>query len=663
MGDDRSKPPPLQRRVPGATRAGPTSPVRPELPTALLQRMQAVVNAAHAQAVQEEARHSGQPDQDAPPEASASLPTREPGAAGAPKPSNGVRWPRRPTAPRGRLSDVDAEFDTDPFLPRVTASGTIASPPVNGKVAQPDQAAQQNHTPQQGHAPQQNHSTQRHTAQQDDTARPDHALRRDRALRRRDRNATKRDRAAQARRAEQEQAERKRAEQEQAEREHAERERAEQTAREQAEQTAREQAEQTAREQAEQTAREQAEQTAREQAERERAEQAKRTKRERAEQTQREQAEQAAEAAWAERERAAHAERERAAQTERERTGQAAAAEGTAGSEQDVAKRPGRAQRTAPSDQAEPDQTASPTGRAAAAVRTRTDLLEHPRPSALKTPGHRRNRMVVLIGVAAVALAAGPLALVLSRPAPVKLSAAEVTRDQAATWVAQQVSSDAVVSCDLTMCQTLRADGVPVEDLLVLGPKARDLLNSQVIVSTAAIRNLFGGRLGTDYAPSVLASFGSGKARIDVRVIAPHGANAYLSALVADLQWRKNVGGQLAIVPKIKVTPLARKQLSTGQVAAQLLLVITELAQHHPLDILAFGDYAQGASPRVPLRCVYLAENGGAMVTRSMLDLLHQQRGYYRAARAETTQRNGQPVLLVEFAAPTPLEVFNSPGP
>jgi hypothetical protein len=632
MGDDRSKPPPLQRRVPGATRAGPTSPVRPELPTALLQRMQAVVNAAHAQAVQEEARHSGQPDQDAPPEASASLPTREPGAAGAPKPSNGVRWPRRPTAPRGRLSDVDAEFDTDPFLPRVTASGTIASPPVNGKVAQPDQAAQQNHTPQKGHAPQQNHSTQRHAAQQDDTARPDHALRRDRALRRRDRNATKRDRAAQARRAEQEQAER-------------------------------EQAEQTAREQAEQTAREQAEQTAREQAERERAEQAKRTKRERAEQTQREQAEQAAEAAWAERERAAHAERERAAQTERERTGQAAAAEGTAGSEQDVAKRPGRAQRTAPSDQAEPDQTASPTGRAAAAVRTRTDLLEHPRPSALKTPGHRRNRMVVLIGVAAVALAAGPLALVLSRPAPVKLSAAEVTRDQAATWVAQQVSSDAVVSCDLTMCQTLRADGVPVEDLLVLGPKARDLLNSQVIVSTAAIRNLFGGRLGTDYAPSVLASFGSGKARIDVRVIAPHGANAYLSALVTDLQWRKNVGGQLAIVPKIKVTPLARKQLSTGQVAAQLLLVITELAQHHPLDILAFGDYAQGASPGVPLRCVYLAENGGAMVTRSMLDLLHQQRGYYRAARAETTQRNGQPVLLVEFAAPTPLEVFNSPGP
>jgi hypothetical protein len=258
---------------------------------------------------------------------------------------------------------------------------------------------------------------------------------------------------------------------------------------------------------------------------------------------------------------------------------------------------------------------------------------------------------------------AGPLILILSRPSPVKLSAAEVTRDQAAGWVAQQVSRNADVSCDVAMCLALRADGVPTGHLLVMGPKTRDLLRSQVIVSTAAIRNLFGSRLGTDYAPAALASFGSGKARIDVRVIAPHGANAYLSELVADLQWRKNVGGELAKFPKIKVTPLARRQLSTGQVAAQLLVVIGQLAAQHPVDILAFGDYARGASRGVPLRGVYLAENGGATVTRSMLALLHQQRGNYRVARAETMQRNGQPVLFVEFAAPTPLDVFNLPGP
>src|SRR6516162_707143 len=182
MGDDRSKQPPLQRRVPGATRAGPTSTVRPELPTALLQRMQAVVNAAHAQAVQEETQHSAQPDQDANPEAPASLPQRVPRPAGTPKPSNGVAWARLPTAPHERLSDADAEFDTDPFLPRLTASGTVASPPVNGTAAQPDQAAQQSRMPQQNHRAQQDHA-----AQQKDIVKPDHTLKRDRALKRRDR--------------------------------------------------------------------------------------------------------------------------------------------------------------------------------------------------------------------------------------------------------------------------------------------------------------------------------------------------------------------------------------------------------------------------------------------------------------------------------------------
>ncbi len=74
--------------------------------------------------------------------------------------------------------------------------------------------------------------------------------------------------------------------------------------------------------------------------------------------------------------------------------------------------------------------------------------------------------------------------------------------------------------------------------------------------------------------------------------------------------------------------------------------MITELAPTHPLDILAFGDLAPGASPGVPLRSVYLAENGGAARSRGrMLAFLHQQRGDFRAAHVETTQRDGQSVL------------------
>src|SRR5271170_3951149 len=55
------------------------------------------------------------------------------------------------------------------------------------------------------------------------------------------------------------------------------------------------------------------------------------------------------------------------------------------------------------------------------------------------------------------------------------------TSNQAAAWVAQQVSSDAVVSCDLAMCRALEAHGVSVSNLLRMEPGAHDLLESQVV--------------------------------------------------------------------------------------------------------------------------------------------------------------------------------------
>jgi hypothetical protein len=258
---------------------------------------------------------------------------------------------------------------------------------------------------------------------------------------------------------------------------------------------------------------------------------------------------------------------------------------------------------------------------------------------------------------------AGPLVLVLSRPSPVKLSAAEITRDQAAAWVARQVSREAVVSCDVKMCLALKAAGFPVGDLLVMGPKAKDLLRSEVIVSTAAIRTLFGNRLDTASAPAVLASFGSGKTRIDIRVIARDGAAAYLSALRADWQERKSAGSALAGAPRITLTAVARRQMTSGQVDARVLIVITSLAVIHPLDILAFGDSAPGATPGVPLRSVTLAEKGGAAIARSMLLSLRGQPGPYHAAHIETTRRGGQAVMVIEFAAPVPLGLINGPNP
>jgi hypothetical protein len=334
-----------------------------------------------------------------------------------------------------------------------------------------------------------------------------------------------------------------------------------------------------------------------------------------------------------------------------------------------VAERAGEAENGAPPDQAESDRTAQLDGSAKPSRPPGPDSsapaaqFERPRLTALKAPGRRRYRTAAWIAAAALALAAGPLILALTRASPAKPSAVEVIRDQAAVWVARQVSSDAVVSCDLTMCQTLRADGVPVGDLLVMGPKARDLLlSSQVIVSTAAIRNLLGSSLGSVYAPIVLASFGSGKARIDVRVIAADGAAAYLANLKADWQERRSAGGALASVRRITLSATARRQMDTGQVDTRLLFILTELASQHPADILAFGDLAPGASPEVPLRSVTLAVDGSANL-RSMLDVLRSQRGAFRAAQVETMRRDGQSVMVIEFAAPMPLDLISDSNP
>ena len=51
------------------------------------------------------------------------------------------------------------------------------------------------------------------------------------------------------------------------------------------------------------------------------------------------------------------------------------------------------------------------------------------------------------------------------------------------------------------------------------------------MAGTAAVRGLFGSRLAGVYAPEVLASFGTGAARVDVRVVAPDRSARYRQAL------------------------------------------------------------------------------------------------------------------------------------
>ena len=239
------------------------------------------------------------------------------------------------------------------------------------------------------------------------------------------------------------------------------------------------------------------------------------------------------------------------------------------------------------------------------------------------------------------------------------IGAAAATRNLAASWIAHEVSRDAIVSCDPLMCQALGARGIPAGDLLVLQPGSRDPLGSELVVATAAVRSQFGSRLASVYAPTVLASFGSGNGAIAVRMIAPDGVRAYDAALSADMRARQATGRKLVHNRRIVVAALAARQLAAGDVDSRLLDVLATMATLNPVRIAAFGDSGPGASTGVPLRSVDLAEvrhapwTGQSAYVRSVLALLRAQVPPYLAASVTPVPTGGgQTVLRVTYPAP-----------
>ena len=302
-----------------------------------------------------------------------------------------------------------------------------------------------------------------------------------------------------------------------------------------------------------------------------------------------------------------------------------------------------------------------------------------PLPAALpatKRP-RRSGRSYRIAGVilAVVALvAAGVIALVLSgRATPGQgtgqgshaRGAGAAVRTRAAAWVAGQVSRTAVVACDPVMCQALRSHGVLASRLYQLGSQTTSPLRSEIIVATAAVRAQFGNVLGAVYAPAVLASFGFGPDRIDIRQTAQHGAAAYRAMLRSDLANRIASGAQLLHSGRIAAAPIARRELATGDVDGRLLLAIAQMAAAHPMFIVDFGIPAPGAGPDIPLRQADLAEDAhphhhvghaGVAYVRSMVSFLHAQHGQFRPARVQTVHMaGGLTVLRIQFTAPSPL--------
>lgn len=294
----------------------------------------------------------------------------------------------------------------------------------------------------------------------------------------------------------------------------------------------------------------------------------------------------------------------------------------------------------------------------------------------------RRYRVAGVLFSGAVLITAGSLALTLyghsasavaprglrQRPASGDDPAA---RDQAAAWVASQVGRTTIVSADPAMCRVLESHGVPARDLYELGPEATNPFRSTVIVATPAVRAQFGTLLSSVYAPAVLASFGGGRQRVDIREIAPRGAAAYQSLLAADLAARKGTAVELLRSNRINVSPTARKQFSAGQVDSRLEVTVAAMAAKRPIYIVAFNSFAPGADADMPLRFADMTQESSGRLgnrsatlpfLRSMTAFLRTQPARYQPLRVETVRlADGKTVLRIGFAAPSPLGLFGQP--
>ena len=281
----------------------------------------------------------------------------------------------------------------------------------------------------------------------------------------------------------------------------------------------------------------------------------------------------------------------------------------------------------------------------------------------------RRSLVLVLSALVAMALGAGVTLAFTQREAagthvgthaPSAIQVAQADRQKAAVWIAREVASNIVVGCDLQMCNQLQRSGFPGARLMQLQPTSPDPLGSQLVVATPVIRNQFGTRLASVYAPLVIASFGSGAERVDVRFVAPDGSKAFEAELATDRKARIAAGEQLLANNHVQASAEARSTLLAGRADPRLLVTLGTLAGLMPIQLVAFDDPSPGASPDVPLRG---AEIGAATAAGlpAMVTFLKAQQDQYAPAVASITQiANGQHVVTVRYDAPGPMGLDGS---
>ena len=185
-----------------------------------------------------------------------------------------------------------------------------------------------------------------------------------------------------------------------------------------------------------------------------------------------------------------------------------------------------------------------------------------------------------------------------------------------------------------------------------------ELLKTNVIATLSSA----GHGMVDRYAPALIASFGSGSSRIEIRAVAPGGAASYQSALRADLNARKSAGSQLLRNPRIRFSVADARQLRAGEVDSRLLATLAALSPQFTLRVVAFGDSSPGAPLlfREVTVAGYGSGNGAARLAAALAMVRAQEGPYLPAHSAIVRLGTGQPVLLIEFASPSPLGLLTT---
>ncbi len=283
----------------------------------------------------------------------------------------------------------------------------------------------------------------------------------------------------------------------------------------------------------------------------------------------------------------------------------------------------------------------------------------------------RRRLVIVLSALVAMALGAGitlaftgadPKASTGAQPSDAAQSMtalqqqAALYRQEAAKWVAEQLSPGTLVSCDQAMCDELQQAGFSAGLLMVLTPTAPDPLGSAVIIATPAVRSQFGTRLASVYAPQVIAKFGSGPEEVDVRNQELGGTAAFDAQQATYSKDRIAAGTLLAGNQNVHASPAAKAELVAGQVDPDLVATLAQLASKTAVQLVAFTDLSPGEGNAVPLRGAEILAATPGVLAIVQTEFATQRGAFAPIHTAVAKNASGLSVVTVTYGAPSPMD-------